>query len=121
MGGGRVVLVDLVASECEDQAESHNRLERLRDPSHTRALSITHLASLVGQSGLILEGKVATLPVDMDLENWLESTSTKNESRKEVRETLEIELGGGESTGMGGHKDANGRIYFTHNYALLIG
>ena len=69
--GGRVVLVDLVASEYEeqvrfelgawnqsDQAETQNRLERLRDPSHTSALSITHLSSLVGQSGLIFEGKV---------------------------------------------------------------
>jgi len=64
---------------------------------------------------------VATLPVDMDLENWLESTGTKDESRKEVRETLEIELRGGENTGMGGHMDAKGRICFTHNYALLIG
>ena len=70
--GGRVVLVDLIASEDQEQvrfesgiryqseqAETHNRLERLRDPSHTSALSITHLSSLVGQSGLILEGKVS--------------------------------------------------------------
>ena len=70
--GGRVVLVDLIASEDQEQvrfesgiryqseqAETHNRLERLRDPSHTSALSITELSSLVGQSGLILEGKVS--------------------------------------------------------------
>jgi len=96
-------------------------LERLRDPSHTFALSITHLSSLMGQSGLILEGKAATLPVDMDLENWLESTGTNDESRKKVREALEIELGGGERTGMEAHIDADGRISFTHNYALLVG
>ena len=69
--GGRVVLVDLIASEDQEQvrfesgvryqseqADTHNRLERLRDPSHTSALSITDLSSLVGQAGLILEGKV---------------------------------------------------------------
>ena len=28
--------------------------------------------------------QVATLPVDMDLENWLESTGTKGDSREEV-------------------------------------
>ena len=73
---GRVVLVDLVASECEkqvglefnrqdcEQAGSHNRLERLRDPSHTSALSISHLSSLVDQSGLILEGKVTVIYFD---------------------------------------------------------
>jgi len=64
---------------------------------------------------------VATLPVDMDLENWLESTGTKDESRKKVREALASEVRGGLRTGMGAHKDADGRICFTHNYALLVG
>ena len=68
--GGRVVIVDLVASEDQEQvrsvnnlrtvqAEMHNRLERLRDPSHTNALSIDDLATLMGQAGLILQGKVS--------------------------------------------------------------
>ena len=38
-----------------------------------------------------------------------------------VREAFELELRGGELTGMGAHKDADGRICFTHNYALLLG
>ena len=34
--------------------------------------------------------QVATLPVDMDLENWLESTGTKDESREEVGKCFHI-------------------------------
>ena len=34
--------------------------------------------------------RVATLPVDMDLENWLESTGTKDESREEVGRCFHI-------------------------------
>lgn len=70
--GGQVVLVDLVASEDEEQVEfeplnpeffeqeeSHNRLERLRDPSHTRALSIPHISSLLSQTGVAMRDKVS--------------------------------------------------------------
>jgi len=118
---GQVVLVDLVASEDEEQEESHNRLERLRDPSHTRALSVPHISSLLSQTGLSLRDKVATLPVDMDLENWLESTGTNQKSREKVWMAMETEVGGGAKTGMNAHKDEKGRLCFTHTYALLVG
>ena len=45
----------------------------------------------------------------------------RNPCHCKVREALEIELGGGERTGMEAHIDADGRICFTHNYALLVG
>ena len=37
--GGRVAVVDVFTSSPE-QAEAFNRMERLRDPSHVRALSL---------------------------------------------------------------------------------
>src|SRR2546421_8510183 len=37
--GGRVVVVDVFTSGPE-QAEAYNRLEKLRDPSHVRALAL---------------------------------------------------------------------------------
>ena len=39
--GGEVVIVDLVSDEDADAAKKHNRLAILRDPSHTRALSLS--------------------------------------------------------------------------------
>ncbi|MGH7154719.1 MAG: class I SAM-dependent methyltransferase [Acetobacteraceae bacterium] len=43
---GRVIVVDMYASEQPEQAAEWNRLERLRDPSHSRCLSLTELKAL---------------------------------------------------------------------------
>jgi SAM-dependent methyltransferase len=50
--GGRVVVVDMYASEDSDKAAAWNRLELLRDPSHVRSLSLTELRGLFAAAGL---------------------------------------------------------------------
>jgi ubiquinone/menaquinone biosynthesis C-methylase UbiE len=45
--GGLVVIVDLTSSDNPAIAAEHNRLETLRDPSHTRALSPAEIAQLL--------------------------------------------------------------------------
>jgi len=49
---GRVVVADMAASEDRHRADALNRMERLRDPSHTRALSLSELRALFAQAGL---------------------------------------------------------------------
>jgi ubiquinone/menaquinone biosynthesis C-methylase UbiE len=49
---GRVVVVDMYASEDAAKAAEWNRLEKLRDPSHVRCLSLTELRALFGKVGL---------------------------------------------------------------------
>src|SRR5688572_10844730 len=44
--GGRVVVNDSVSSENPRESKNHNRMERLRDPSHGRMLPPTELVSL---------------------------------------------------------------------------
>jgi ubiquinone/menaquinone biosynthesis C-methylase UbiE len=44
--GGKVVLMDVFASQNGEQATNFNRMERLRDPSHVRALSLAELCEL---------------------------------------------------------------------------
>lgn len=50
--GGRAVIVDVVSSDVAAEAELHNALETLRDPSHTRMLSPAALDGLVAAAGL---------------------------------------------------------------------
>jgi ubiquinone/menaquinone biosynthesis C-methylase UbiE len=50
--GGRVVVVDMYASEDPAKAAEWNRLEKLRDPSHVRCLTLTELQGSFGQVGL---------------------------------------------------------------------
>src|SRR5271170_2946798 len=44
--GGRIVVVDTVASADPTKAAAFNRLEKLRDPSHLRALPLAELRGL---------------------------------------------------------------------------
>src|SRR5271156_6398563 len=44
--GGRIVVVDDYASEDPAKAAAFNRLEKLRDPSHSRCLTLTELRGL---------------------------------------------------------------------------
>jgi ubiquinone/menaquinone biosynthesis C-methylase UbiE len=49
---GRIVVVDDYASEDPAKAAAFNRLEKLRDPSHSRCLTLTELKGFFGAAGL---------------------------------------------------------------------
>jgi SAM-dependent methyltransferase len=50
--GGRIVVVDSCPSEDKAKAAAFNRLELLRDPSHTRALPLSEMKNLFAAAGL---------------------------------------------------------------------
>jgi SAM-dependent methyltransferase len=50
--GGRVVVADSDASADPAKAAEFNRMEKLRDPSHVRAMPRTELIELFGRAGL---------------------------------------------------------------------
>jgi ubiquinone/menaquinone biosynthesis C-methylase UbiE len=50
--GGRVVVVDMYASDDAVKAAEWNRVEKLRDPSHVRCLTLPELAQLFRVVGL---------------------------------------------------------------------
>jgi SAM-dependent methyltransferase len=49
---GRIVVADIAASDDAAKAAALNTMERLRDPSHTSALSLAGLRALFAQAGL---------------------------------------------------------------------
>ena len=50
--GGRIVVADSCPSEDEEKAAAFNRLELLRDPSHTRALPLSEMKQVFAAAGL---------------------------------------------------------------------
>ena len=50
--GGRVVVIDMYASNDTGKAAEWNRAEKLRDPSHVRCLTLPELQGLFGTVGL---------------------------------------------------------------------
>jgi ubiquinone/menaquinone biosynthesis C-methylase UbiE len=111
--GGRLAVADLVADPAA--AETQNRLEWLRDPSHTRMLTAADLAALIGTQD------VEVRDVVRPLEPWLAQTQTNPGAAGQIRDALHAELlQGGPLTGMR-PRDVDGEIHFTHTMASLIG
>jgi SAM-dependent methyltransferase len=96
--GGTVVVIDMV-SEPGEPGERHNELERLRDPSHTRALREPELLAVLGEAGV--DAAVAAehrhrLPAVP----WLERAASPDAPRERILAALEAEAAGGAATGM---------------------
>ena len=49
---GRLAIIDSVAPEIDAKFEYHNRIERLRDPSHTESLRLTTFLAMFDDHGL---------------------------------------------------------------------
>jgi hypothetical protein len=111
--GGRLAIGDLIADPDPEVAATQNGLERLRDPSHTRMLSLERLAELVGSTD------VEFRDVERKLGPWLEQTQTPPEARAEIREALESELAGGPPTGFR-PREVEGQLGFLHTAASVI-
>jgi hypothetical protein len=97
-GTGHAALVDLVADENPATAAEQNRLERLRDPSHTRMLSAAELAGLLAAAGLHSVDRV-TRPLERPLQPWLEQAAVTTATAERIHRELHDELAGQAVTG----------------------
>jgi ubiquinone/menaquinone biosynthesis C-methylase UbiE len=68
--GGRVVVADVEAASDPAKAAEFNRMEKLRDPSHVRAMPIAELTGLFDAAGL-REPRVVGYELRDELENLL--------------------------------------------------
>jgi SAM-dependent methyltransferase len=108
---GRLAVADLVAHP--EAAETQNRLETLRDPSHARMLELDELAHLVQTDDV--EARNVVRP----LEPWLVQTDPPPNHAEEIRAALREELDGGPPTGFRPRMH-DGELHFVHTMASLI-
>ena len=116
--GGRVAIIDLVAAGPALAAEQ-DRLERMRDPSHVRALPIGELRNLLEKAGAPVFHETfhdQRLPV----ERWLAQASTPADKAEAIRAEIRGELDGGTPTGMR-PLIHDGELHLTHRYAIIVG
>src|SRR3954447_14743276 len=114
---GRIALIDLVAPDPA-LADEQDRLERLRDRSHTRALSVEGLRTLLERSGARTIHETFhdhRLPI----ERWLAQTAPPVDRAQAIRAELSGELEGGTPTGMRPVVE-NGKLHLTHRYGILV-
>ena len=85
---GMIVIEDLVVSEHPARAAYQNRLEQLRDPSHTRALSISEFLALFTTSKLEVE-QLYTDHLTPSVEQWLTNAHTPHDQAKQVQAMIQ--------------------------------
>jgi ubiquinone/menaquinone biosynthesis C-methylase UbiE len=112
-------IIDLLAPEDQRVAESYNHLERLRDPSHTVALSKTQMEKLLAEAGIAAE-RIETRDVEVDFLRWVQMTGTKSETVELLREELMKDISGGSKTVMRPFLES-GSLKFLQVWSIILG
>jgi ubiquinone/menaquinone biosynthesis C-methylase UbiE len=115
--GGKLIIWDIEATE-ESLRAVDDRIERMRDPSHTRILSRAEFEQLF-QDGFALQCEKLTL-VPVNLQSWMNLTDTPSDVQKEIISLMQDDLSGGSKTGFFPYLQ-DGQIMFDHRWLLLIG
>ena len=115
--GGRVAVIDVFTSSPE-QAEAYNRVEKLRDPSHVRALSLDELTGLFHATGL-RDVRTGFYKLGVPLEELLARSFPNPGDADRIRQTFADDIGV-DRLGVGAHR-RDGAIHFAFPIVILVG
>lgn len=115
--GGKMIIWDIQAAE-ESLREINDKIEKMRDPSHTRILNREEFEKMF-EKDFILQCEETTL-VPVKLKNWLELTDTPEDIQEEITKLMKNDLSGGCKTGFSPYIKES-QIMFDHRWLLLIG
>jgi SAM-dependent methyltransferase len=116
---GTLVVIDIVSYEDDELAARYNNVERLRDSSHTQALSPSGLKKIMEDAGAKILNYYSR-EVENRVDDWLEFTHTEENRRRQILELMQSELEGGAETGMRPFFTEN-RLMFMHTWGIVIG
>ena len=114
--GGTVMVVDVVLPP--EKVEAYNRMEKLRDSSHTRALTLDQFLDMARGCGL---GEIATrfYRLEMELEAQLKASFPGPGNTDKLRQIFREDIGK-DRLGVGAHLKG-GKIYFAFPNLVLVG
>jgi ubiquinone/menaquinone biosynthesis C-methylase UbiE len=117
--GGKVAVEDMIASEQPNRADYYNHWERLRDPSHTAALSASQLLALYRESGLEIEA-LQSEQRTQDVEQWMRNTQTPPDTAQEIRQLI-LDDAAQQISGTPIFHNEEGRLCFRHRMVTVVG
>jgi ubiquinone/menaquinone biosynthesis C-methylase UbiE len=114
--GGKVMVVDLMLPP--DKVDAFNHMEKLRDPSHTKALCSNEMAAIIGGTGL--EGiKTERYKVNMELEAQLAASFPNPGDDEKLRQMFSSDIGQ-DLMGIGTRR-VGGEIHFSYPILVTVG
>lgn len=114
--GGVVLIAD--AALPAEKIDAYNNMEKLRDPSHTRALSCDQWEQLMQNSGL-KNLRSSGYKVEMELEKQLKASFPKSGDEEKLRKIFHNDITSN-SLGMNVHKCDN-KILFAYPISIYAG
>src|SRR4029078_2814776 len=88
---GCLVVADMLSSEDPAKADYHNRMDRLGDPTHVRALPPSEFDRLFAAAGLNVRSRVS-VPMEMEVEEWIAHGAPEAGSVAEIRSMVAASL-----------------------------
>lgn len=114
--GGRVMVWD--STPKADKVEAYNRLEKLKDPSHARALTEDELPAIVSASGL-KNIRTAPFKLEFEVEKQLAGMFPNPGDEEKIRQIYLDNLTT-DTVGMGVHKRGEA-IHFHYPTMIVVG
>ena len=115
--GGKLVIWDMVAT-TEELREINDRIETMRDSSHTRILSRIEFEKLFENDFDLQTEEITYVPVN--LQSWMNLTDTPSDIQEDIVRRMAEEINGGDKTGFYPYIK-EGEICFDHRWLLLVG
>jgi ubiquinone/menaquinone biosynthesis C-methylase UbiE len=115
--GGKLLIVDMVASEDADKAAYHNQLERLCDPSHARALPASEFERMFAEAGCDLLHKQSRKS-SYNIEDWIAHGAPPAEKADQIRAMMTASLEQDKSAL--DVRRVNGTMQFSHTGASYV-
>jgi SAM-dependent methyltransferase len=113
---GKIAVIDVVASPDPEKAAAYNRMEKLRDPSHARGLTLAELERLFALNGLSSLRKTF-YRVESELEDTLRRSFPNPGDADEIRRIFLAAL---DNDGLGMEVRREGdKIRFAYPIAVL--
>lgn len=119
VSGGRVAVIDLITPDDPGLAAAYNRIERLRDPSHVRALTSAELTGLLHRAALRPVHGVSR-DIEVNITPWFELTNTPPGTAEAIRAELNREIEGACGTGMRPFR-RGGELFITQTWRIVVG
>lgn len=115
--GGKVAVIDVMASPDPEKAAAYNSMEKLRDPSHVRGLPLIELEALFPRASLPAPRKTF-YRVDSELDDTLNRSFPNHGDADRIRQ---IFLDALENDGLGMHvRRENGKVRFAYPIVILV-
>jgi ubiquinone/menaquinone biosynthesis C-methylase UbiE len=117
VGGGRLIIADVVSSENEEESALHNALEQLRDPTHVRMLAIPEILELLHSAGFeVLQRDAWRQP--RAFSEWAEIIADPGRTAP-LEAVMRALARTGQSAGIGLREDF-GRLVFEHTWTMIV-